>query len=288
VNFSQKKKKKYSFELKKNADDIVSIYLKTIDLAVSNSTRNFIAIKLSSLCDIDILKAYNSIQLVFQEVENKLKNNANISLSELNDHLISIKSQINGVTFNGLSEFGMNYLKQKHTRELGLNLMSILIENNKADLMQLQSLFEVDEKVLRYGLLFHSRVDRIMTYGINRKCSIMIDAEQSYIQTIIDYAAKFYALKYNKSFCLVLQTIQCYLKESINKAQDFFEFVQRNNLKLGIKIVRGAYMTEETRLANSLQYENPIFSSIDDTHNSYNSLIPSLMNKAKEDDKVIY
>jgi len=37
-----------------------------------------------------------------------------------------------------------------------------------------------------------------------------------------------------------------------------------------VKLIRGAYMNEERRLANENKYESPIWESIEDTHKCYN------------------
>lgn len=41
-------------------------------------------------------------------------------------------------------------------------------------------------------------------------------------------------------------------------------------INLGIKLVRGAYMNEERTLAERNNYPSPIWSSIEETHKSYN------------------
>jgi len=39
---------------------------------------------------------------------------------------------------------------------------------------------------------------------------------------------------------------------------------------LGIKLIRGAYMNEERRLAKENNYESPVWDTIEDTHKNYN------------------
>lgn len=219
-------------------------------------------------------------------MENSLKNNLNIELRELNINLDKIKNKINGLNFLAVCETEFEFLKKNFNSTLGLNIMEILTKQNSKDLEILNSLFGIEENVFRYGIIFHNRVERILNYASKNQCSVMMDAEQSYIQSVIDSTAKFYTLMFNKTFCTVLQTIQCYLKSSKKNSEDFLEFVKKYDLKLGVKIVRGAYITEETRLAISNNYENPIHRTIEDTHNDYNSLIPRILNQTTKDDKV--
>lgn len=254
---------------------------------MQNSNKNFIAIKISSLCDIENLKIYNSIQLILHEIEKILRNDFNVSLSTLNESIKKFENRLFKVKLEDISQEHLDIIKEKFSSPIGLNIIDILIRNNPQEIDFLKKTFNVDDGILRYCQVFHERVDRIMKYALDKKCSVMIDAEQSYIQTVIDYCAKFYAYHYNREFCLVLQTIQCYLKESINKFQEYQEFIKRNNLKLGIKMVRGAYMTEESRLALRYKYENPIFPTIEETHNAYNSLIEKILFETKQNDKVL-
>ena len=40
---------------------------------------------------------------------------------------------------------------------------------------------------------------------------------------------------------------------------------------LGVKLIRGAYMNEERRLAKEGDYDSPIHENIEDTHSCYNT-----------------
>jgi proline dehydrogenase len=40
---------------------------------------------------------------------------------------------------------------------------------------------------------------------------------------------------------------------------------------LGVKLIRGAYMNEERRLAKEVGYDSPIHENIEDTHSCYNT-----------------
>jgi hypothetical protein len=53
-------------------------------------------------------------------------------------------------------------------------------------------------------------------------------------------------------------TIQNYLKISVERAKYEVEIAKRRNLYFGAKLVRGAYIVEETNLANKHKYENPV------------------------------
>lgn len=241
---------------------------------------------MSSLCDIEKMKIFNSIQIIFDTLTKYLNKDIDIELSIINEEINKIKYLLNGIIVNEINADQFEVIKKIINLQLGLNLLDILKRGDRIELDLIKNLFLLDDSVLEYGSIFHDRVDKIVNYGLNKKCSIMVDAEQSYVQSFIDASAKFFSLKYNKEFCTILQTIQCYLKESYNNSQDYLNFLHKNELKIGMKIVRGAYMTEEGRLAKKFNYESPIFPSIEETHKSYNSLIEKLLTQANKDDKV--
>jgi proline dehydrogenase len=64
---------------------------------------------------------------------------------------------------------------------------------------------------------------------------------------------------------------QNYLKRSAGQIRLELEASKVLGYNLGMKLVRGAYMNEERRLANEKGYESPIHETIQDTHNNYNS-----------------
>jgi proline dehydrogenase len=48
---------------------------------------------------------------------------------------------------------------------------------------------------------------------------------------------------------------------------------------MGIKLVRGAYMSSERKTASSLGYESPIHNSIQETHACYNDCVSFMLEK---------
>lgn len=46
---------------------------------------------------------------------------------------------------------------------------------------------------------------------------------------------------------------------------------QELGYNLGIKLIRGAYMNEERKLAQENHYESPVWDSLDETHDCYNT-----------------
>jgi proline dehydrogenase len=87
---------------------------------------------------------------------------------------------------------------------------------------------------------------------------ILVDAEQSYVQKAIESISEQLQARYNKDKVFILPTLQNYLKRSIERCDYEIEIAKRRNLVFGAKLVRGAYIVEETRLAKEKGYENPV------------------------------
>ncbi|ONK71524.1 uncharacterized protein A4U43_C04F9530 [Asparagus officinalis] len=68
---------------------------------------------------------------------------------------------------------------------------------------------------------------------------------------------------------IVYGTIQCYLRDAKERMVQAVEAADREGFLIGLKLVRGAYLTRETELANSLGVASPIHPSIQETHACY-------------------
>jgi proline dehydrogenase len=62
-----------------------------------------------------------------------------------------------------------------------------------------------------------------------------------------------------------------------NVIQDEVELSKEMGFNLGIKLVRGAYMTEEREIAAKAGRPSPVFDTLEETHNSYNNNLKTIM-----------
>ena len=121
------------------------------------------------------------------------------------------------------------------------------------------------------------------TYGTR----LLIDAEQVRFQPAIDNLVTTLQQTYNSTdtatFPLIYNTYQCYLKDSLDRLRLDVERSERFNYHFGAKLVRGAYMKQEGKLAEEQEYPNPIHDSIENTHQSYNDAVDFLMEHASRE-----
>jgi proline dehydrogenase len=149
-----------------------------------------------------------------------------------------------------------------------------------ADVWKNSIFLEVTEKMLEKEGLNEEEIKQTLN-GIRRirtickDCgetgvSVMIDAEQTYFQHAIDGLTAMVMMEYNKDRGIVLNTIQSYLTDSTEKLKSYLEWSSEFKLKTGVKLVRGAYIKEESTLALKNSYPNPIHSTKEETDHCYN------------------
>lgn len=115
-----------------------------------------------------------------------------------------------------------------------------------------------------------SRISKICSVCEEYGLPLLIDAEYTSVQPIIDHLAYAAALLFNKGgFPLVYFTVQCYLRDSMSRLQISLNASKNQNLPFGVKLVRGAYLSRESKMAKKLGVSNPIFETIEETHQNY-------------------
>lgn len=85
--------------------------------------------------------------------------------------------------------------------------------------------------------------------------SILIDAEETWIQNFIDEVTERLMVEFNKERAVVIQTIQLYRKDKLEYLQYLHHFCHSQGAITGVKLVRGAYMEKERIEAKHLDTE---------------------------------
>ena len=104
----------------------------------------------------------------------------------------------------------------------------------------------------------YNRFDKICKKAFEKNIKILIDAEESWIQDSIDNLVEMMMKKYNKEKTIVFNTVQMYRHDRLDYLTRILESAKKNNFKIGIKLVRGAYIEKENKIAKRLKYESPI------------------------------
>jgi proline dehydrogenase len=138
-----------------------------------------------------------------------------------------------------------------------------------------EKLTEIEQNELE---LVRERVERICKKAMEVDRSVMMDAEESWIQPIMDDLMLEMMLKYNKEKAIVYNTFQMYRHDRLSKLKEMHEKAVKHNFYLGVKLVRGAYMEKERKRASEMNYESPIQKDKTDTDKDYNDALEFIAN----------
>ncbi|TVZ28501.1 L-proline dehydrogenase [Gillisia sp. Hel_I_86] len=118
-----------------------------------------------------------------------------------------------------------------------------------------------------------NRVDLICEAAYKNDISVLADSEESWMQDAVDDLIEEMMEKYNKEKEIVFNTLQCYRWDRLNYLQALHLKAKAAGYKLGVKIVRGAYMEKENERAHKMGYPTPICESKEATDVSFNGVL---------------
>jgi proline dehydrogenase len=130
------------------------------------------------------------------------------------------------------------------------------------------------------------RIESLAALAESLGVRIMIDAEHTYFQPAIDNITYNLGRKYNKKYPVVFGTYQMYLKDSTHRLHTDLTRAKNGQYKFAAKLVRGAYMVLERERAANLSLDDPIHSSLDDTHNNYNTAVKEVISRIGSGDDI--
>ncbi|MCF0053073.1 proline dehydrogenase family protein [Dyadobacter sp. LJ53] len=117
------------------------------------------------------------------------------------------------------------------------------------------------------------RVETLCKHAHDKQVRIFVDAEESWIQGIIDDLAYQMMQKFNREKAIVYNTYQLYRHETLEALKTAYLTAKQRGYFLGGKLVRGAYMEKERLRARENEYFNPIHVSKEATDHDYNQAI---------------
>ncbi len=103
-----------------------------------------------------------------------------------------------------------------------------------------------------------NRADEICRKSMEAGISVMIDAEESWIQTAVDDIVERLMEKYNRERQVVFHTLQMYRVDRLYYLKNLFARAMEKGYFPAVKLVRGAYMEKERERAMEKDYASPI------------------------------
>nr|WP_298998669.1 proline dehydrogenase family protein [uncultured Allomuricauda sp.] len=143
--------------------------------------------------------------------------------------------------------------------------------------------FELYEKVSAGKLLsadeqaewsrIADRYDKVCKKAFDLDVALLIDAEESWMQQAADDLALDMMRKYNKEKVVVYNTAQMYRWDRLDFIKELNETASLEKFKVGLKVVRGAYMEKENERAKEMGYPTPICESKQATDENFDAAI---------------
>lgn len=118
-----------------------------------------------------------------------------------------------------------------------------------------------------------NRLNDICKASFKADKPIYIDAEETWIQEPIDRLVEDMMTKYNKKKAIVYTTLQLYRWDRNDYFLRLIKDARANSYKLGIKIVRGAYLEKENDRAKQMGYPTPINPTKESTDKEYDKAV---------------
>lgn len=103
-----------------------------------------------------------------------------------------------------------------------------------------------------------ARFDRLCRASANAGIRILVDAEETWIQPVVDEMTLIAMRKHNKDRAIVYNTLQMYRHDRLKYLDWLLDDARNTGYKAGVKLVRGAYMEKERARAHAKSQPSPI------------------------------
>jgi proline dehydrogenase len=105
------------------------------------------------------------------------------------------------------------------------------------------------------------RFDKTCKKAYDLDVSLLIDAEETWMQDAADKLVEDMMRTYNTRKAIVFNTLQMYRWDRMDYLKKLHATALKDNFKIGVKVVRGAYMEKEHERAEEKGYPTPICTS---------------------------
>ena len=121
------------------------------------------------------------------------------------------------------------------------------------------------------------RFDTVCKLSKEKDVEVLIDGEESWMQDAADDLVEVMMKKYNTDKTIVYNTLQCYRWDRLDYLKGLHERGKASGFKVGMKIVRGAYMEKERERAEANGYKSPICENKKITDDNFNDTLKYIL-----------
>ena len=117
------------------------------------------------------------------------------------------------------------------------------------------------------------RYDIVSKAAFERDVPLLIDAEETWMQGAADDLIEAMMKEYNTKKVIVYGTLQLYRWDRLDYLIDLHKRAQEQGFKIGMKLVRGAYMEKERARAEEFGYKDPICKNKEATDKMFDDVL---------------
>ena len=122
------------------------------------------------------------------------------------------------------------------------------------------------------------RYNKVAKASFEKNIPLLIDAEESWMQKAADDLIEKMMEKYNRKETIVFTTIQAYRIDRMGYLKDLHKRAKNKGFKIGVKLVRGAYMEKERERAVQYGYPDPICKNKTATDKNFDDILKYMFN----------
>ena len=150
-------------------------------------------------------------------------------------------------------------------------------------------LYEKKSEAIRFSPEEQAEWDRIINrfrkvckLAKEKDVEVLIDGEESWMQSAADDLVEDMMREFNTEKAIVYNTLQLYRWDRLDYLKALHERAKSDDFKIGMKIVRGAYMEKERDRAEELNYKSPICETKVITDNNFDSGLKYILENNKD------
>ena len=117
------------------------------------------------------------------------------------------------------------------------------------------------------------RFEKVCKKAHDLDVSLLIDGEESWMQDAADQVVVDLMRKYNKQKAVVFNTLQMYRSDRLDYLKALHKEAEAEGFKIGMKVVRGAYLEKENERAEEKGYPSPMCSTKQATDENFDAAI---------------
>jgi proline dehydrogenase len=126
------------------------------------------------------------------------------------------------------------------------------------------------------------RFDAVCKLAKAKDVEVLIDGEESWMQDAADDLVEDMMRRYNKDVPIVYNTLQLYRWDRFDYLKNLHQRAKQDGFKIGMKIVRGAYMEKERERASEKGYESPICENKKATDDNFDRTLEYIINNLND------